>query len=440
MEVSVETTSELNRKMTVRLPEDTVKEKVDSKLQSLSKDIRIDGFRPGKVPPGVIRKRFGGAVRSEVIGELIQSSLGEAMEKEDLQVAGGLEVESTEAEEGQGLRYVASFEVYPQIELKPPEDLAIKGFVSEVTEADVDNMIQRLREQRKDWENVDRAAEAEDQLKINFEGRIADEVFTEGLVEDFAVVLGSNQMIPGFEDKLIGAETGQHLQFEIEFPSEYQNDKLAGKLAEFDVDVVQVAEGRLPEIDEEFIKSYGVESGDQDAFRVDIENNMQREMQRSLQAKAKTEVMDALYEANPLVLPKVMVEQEIDRIIAPIKESFEKQNKALPKDPPRDNYRQQAERRVGLGLLFAEILKKNQIQVDKDRVRSTIEGMAESYDDPQQMIDWYYSNSDQLNQIEQMVLEDQLVDWVLEKAKVTNDSISFDDLMNPSQETDKERG
>ncbi|MEE9397945.1 MAG: trigger factor [Methylococcales bacterium] len=440
MEVSVETTSELNRKLTVHVPEDTVKEKVDSKLQSLSKDIKIDGFRPGKVPPGVIRKRFGGAVRSEVIGELIQSSLGEAVEKEDLQIAGGLEVESTDAEEGQGLRFVASFEVYPQIELKPPKDLTIKGFASEVAEGDVDNMIERLREQRKDWKNVDRAAQTDDQLTINFEGSIADEVFTEGLVEDFMVVLGSNQMIPGFEDKLIGAETGQHLQFEIEFPAEYQNEKLAGKLAEFDVDVVQVEEGHLPEIDEEFIISYGVESGDQDAFREDIKNNMQRELQRGLQAKNKTEVMDALYAAHPLVLPKVMVEQEIDRIIAPIKESFQKQNKALPEDLPRDDYRQQAERRVGLGLLFVEILKKNQIQVDKDRVRSTIEGMAESYEDPQQMIDWYYSNPDQLNQIEQMVLEDQLVDWVLEQAKVTNESISFDELTNPSQETDKERG
>lgn len=433
MQVSVETTSELNRKMTVQVPEEKIQEKVVSRLKSLARDAKLDGFRPGKVPQSIIKQRFGGRVREEVVAELIQSSFFEALQEKNLRPAGGPEIIPQETAEGKGLEYVANFEVYPEFKLTPVEDLKIRHPVSQVTEADVDWMIEKLREQKKVWKAVERPAAQDDRVIISFEGKTDGECFTNGKVENFAVVLGSNQMVAGFEDKLSGAAAGSHLNFQIDFPADYANEKLAGKTAEFDIDVQKVEEAELPEVDAEFIKQHGIEEGDVEAFRKDVKANMEREMERAIRERMKTDVMKALYENNPLTLPQTLVEQEIERMMAPYKEAAKKHPEMLD-TLSRDKFEESARKRVALGLMLGDIIKQNNISPDKERIKATIFGIAQGYEKPDEVMNWYYSNSDQLRQVEHMVLEDQVVDWVLARVQKSDEEIGFKELMNPDQD------
>ncbi|MGZ8143780.1 MAG: trigger factor [Methylosarcina sp.] len=432
MQVSVEKTSELSRKMTVSVSEDVVQEKMAERLKSLAREIKIDGFRPGKVPAQVVKKMYGDKVRSEVTGDLIQSTFYQALQDQDLKPAGYPHIHP--AEETEGFKYTAVFEVYPEISLQGVNQLEIQRPVATVEEADVDAMIEKLRVQRKSWNTVDRASEINDRITISFTGSAEGENFTDGKVENYSVEIGSKQMIPGFEDNLIGLAAGGNKTFTVSFPEDYGNAQLAGKAAEFEVEVVKVEEPVLPEIDEAFIKAYGITEGTLEAFREDVRNTMERELEQALRGNLKNAVMDALYEKVQVTIPNSLIDEEVENLMKPYKESAKKRKMKLEDlQLPRDMFEEQAKRRVALGLVLGEIIQQNGIKVDNDKVRSVIEDMSRNYERPQDVIDWYYRDEKRLNDVQQMVLEDQAVEWLISQGKVTDYPMSFSDVMQNQQ-------
>jgi trigger factor len=429
MQVSVETTSELSRKMTVIVSEDKIRKQVDSRLQSLSSKAKIDGFRPGKVPQAVVRKRYGQQVREEVVSDLIQSSFYEAVRDEKLNPAGAPQIRANKIDEGEGLEYEASFEIMPDFVPMPLETLEVKRFTSNVRDEDIQGMIQRLREQRKSWSSVGRVSAKDDRVVIAFEGTQGEESFTNGRVEDFPVVLGSGQMIPGFEDKLTGLEAGAKLDFDIDFPAEYPGEKLAGKTGHFVVEVIAVEESVIPELDAEFIKSFGVETGELAGFQADIRANMEREMKRALKSRTKSSVMDQLFDRNSIQLPKVLVQDELNDLLKPYHESARKHKQPLDEDAMKPQLEPLARRRVALALILGKLIDAHGVKVDPARVRSAVEDLAASYEDADEVVRWYYADPSRLREVENMVLEDQVVDLILEKATTKEESIDFQALM-----------
>ncbi|MFZ2313946.1 MAG: trigger factor [Methylobacter sp.] len=428
MQVSVEKTSELSRKMTVSVPEEVVQEKMAARLKSLAREVKIDGFRPGKVPQHVVQKMYGDRVRGEIAGDLIQATYYEALQDQNLRPAGHPHIHSSD--EAEGFKYTAEFEVYPEISLEGVEQLEVLRPVSIVQEADVDDMIEKLRTQKKEWKAVKRASKKQDRVTINFSGTSEGENFTDGKVEAYQVEIGANQMIPGFEKNLTGLKAGDNKTFEVSFPEEYGNEKLAGKAAEFEVEVTNVEGPVLPKVDEAFIKAYGVEDGSVDSFRADIKNNMERELEQALRGKLKTAVMDALYEKIQIAVPNTLIDQEVENMMKPYLETAKRQKMKLEDlKLPRDVFEDQAKRRVALGLILGEIIHKNDIKVDGNKVRATIEDMAKSYERPEDVINWYYSDESRLNDVQQMVLEDQTIEWLVARAKVSDETINFNDVM-----------
>jgi trigger factor len=437
MQVSVEATSELNRKMTVHVPEEKILEQVSKRLKSMANKVRIDGFRPGKVPHGVIQKRFGPGVREEVLAEMIQSSFYDAVREENLKPVARPVIEPQAMEEGHGLKYVAHFEVAPEFVLFPLESMEVKRFVSEVNEEDVDAMLQRLREQRKTWRETDRPSASGDLAIVSFQGMIDGDSFTNGKVENVPVVLGASQMIPGFEERLLGLAAGATASFSLDFPEDYNVEKLAGKRADFEVEVHKVQEGVLPEIDAEFAQAFGVEDGDLNALREEIKTSMEREMKRALASRTKDAVLDELHKRNVGVeLPKSMVDDELNQLVEPYRDSAKQQAKPFDEAEAKQRLAPVARRRVALGLLVNRIIELEQIKVSPERVRATIEELSLSYENPQQMANWYYSNQDQLNQVRGMVLEDQVVDAILARAQTTEERLAFGALMNWNAQTE----
>lgn len=431
MQVSVEKTSELSRKMTVTVPEDIVQGKVNERLKSLALEVKVDGFRPGKVPQKVVQKMYGARVKEEITGDLIQTNYVQALQENDLRPAGMPLIEPIKTDEG--FSFAAIFEVYPEFSLDAVETIEVSKPVANVEAGDVDAMIEKLKEQKKDWQETEQDSQAGDQVTINFSGVCEGENFTNGTVEDFKVEIGAKNMIPGFEDQMTGLAAGVKKTFEITFPEDYGNEKLAGKVAEFDIEVLKVESPVVPEVNEQFIKAYGIESGDLEEFRSDVQKNMQRELVQGLKTRLKNTVMDALYDAVSVSLPKVMVDQEVEVLMKPYYENAKKRNVDVNEIKPANaDFEDQAKRRVALGLILAEIIQKNEIKAEADKIRAVIEDMAQSYEDPEQVINWYYGEQERLAEVEQMVLEDATVEWVLGKVKVTDETVSFNDIMEPA--------
>ena len=432
MQVSVEKTSELSRTMTVCIPEAVVQKKMADRLKSLAREIKIDGFRPGKVPQEVVKKMYGERVRGEIAGDLIKDTYYDALEGQDLKPAGHPHIQPLD--EIDGFKYTAVFEVYPEISLKGIDELEIVRPLSTVSDTDVDGMIEKLRVQKQTWRVVDRPAQNSDNVTISFSGTSEGENFTDGKLEDFKVICGQKKMISGFEDNLLGLTAGAHKTFILNFPEDYGNEKLAGKAAEFEVDVVEVEEPVLAEIDEAFIKAYGIEDGLIESFRADVKNNMQRELDQALRSKLKSSVMDALYEKVKLTVPNTLVDVEIESLMKPYIETAKRQKMKLEDlKLPRDSFEDQAKRRVALGLILGEVIQKESIKLDNDKVRSTIEDMAKSYERPEDVVAWYYSDESRLNEVQQMVLEDQVVEWLVAQAKVSDETVNFNDVMDKQQ-------
>ena len=433
MQVSVEKTSELSRKMIVSVPENVVQEKMAARLKSLAKQVKIDGFRPGKAPQQVVNKLYGERVRDEVTGDLIQSTYFEALDKEQLRPVSHPLIHSPDNSEG--FKYTAEFEVYPEISLDAVNGMSVTRPVAEVTESDVDAMVEKLRVRNKTWQEVDRTSREQDRITINFSGSVDGENFTDGTVENYPVEIGAKQMIPGFEDGLIGLTAGAKSTFKATFPENYGKETLAGKEADFEAEVVKVEEPVLPEVDEEFIKKHGIEDGDMAAFREDVRNTMERQLSQSLASRLKNSVMDALYGAVQVTVPTALIDSEIETLMQPYKENAKKKNVRIEDlDLPRDLFEEQAKRRVALGLILAEVIDKGEIKLDNDRVRTTIEEMAQNYERPQDVINWYYADEKRLQEVRNMVLEDQAVEWLVAKARVQDENLNFYDLMdNPAR-------
>jgi len=439
MQVSVETTSGLERRMTVGIPADRIENEVNKRLQQTAKRARVDGFRPGKVPMSVIRKRFGASAHQEVIGEVIQSSFYEAIMQEKLNPAGAPSVEPKSMEAGKDFEYVATFEVYPEVTLAGFEAISVERPESEVTEADVDTMLETLRKQNTRFEAVERAAENGDQVTIDFVGKIDGEAFQGGTANGSNLVLGSGRMIPGFEEGLVGAKAGDSLTLKVTFPEDYQNLDLAGKAAEFETTVQAVAAPALPELNDEFFAQFGVNEGGLEGFRAEVRKNMERELRQAIKTKVKGQVMDGLLKTNTVEVPKALISNEIDRLREQAVQQFGGAN-IQASQLPAELFEEQAKRRVSLGLVVAEVVKQNDIKPDNDRVRAMVEELASAYQEPEQVINWYYQNEQQLGEIQSVVLEEQVVDTVLQKAQVTDKKVAYEEAVKPAQPAQVEAG
>ena len=435
MEVSIENTGDLERKLTIQIPEDQIQPKVQSRLQSLSKTTKVQGFRPGKVPMKVIQGRYGAQVRQEIVGQLVQSSFQEAISQENLRPAGMPTIDPLDDKENEGLEYTATFEIMPDITLNPIEKLSVEQPESTVEPADVDTLTETLRKQNSELMEVDRKAKQGDTLIVDFEGKVDGEVFEGGTATDFSIELGSNQLIDGFESGLIGTQKDDQKDLNLTFPDDYHAENLAGKKVVFSVTVKTVKEPKLPELDEAFFKRFAIEEGGLDAFKNMLKNNMERELFQRTKQLTRDNILDALYEANEVNLPNVLVENEAQRLLEEMRERFKSQGippEAMDK-VDASTYNEQAKKRVTLHLLLSEIIKQNELKADPAKVREIIESQAQGYEDPNAIINWYYADQSRLADIEAMALEDDIVNWVLEKAKVKTKKITFDEIMNTRQ-------
>ncbi|GAA6184177.1 trigger factor [Aliiglaciecola sp. NS0011-25] len=436
MQVSVETTQGLERRLTISVPADSIDSAVKSRLQQLAKTQRINGFRPGKVPVTVIKKRFGQAVRQEVAGEAMQRNFYEAVVQEKLNPAGMPRFEMTKDVDGEDLEFVASFEIYPELEVQGIDKIEIEKPVVEINDKDLDNMMDTLRKQHADWKEVKRKAKKDDRVTINFVGTIDGEEFDGGKAEDFPLELGKDRMIPGFEKPLVGAKKGEEVVSKVTFPEDYHAENLKGKEAEFTISVTKVEGLELPKVDEEFAKLFGIEDGDIEALKVEVRKNMQRELDQTLKAKLKEDVISGLLEQNSIDVPKALLDQEIDALREQAKQRFQQQsggNSANMPELPADLFAENAKRRVSIGLILGEIIKTNEIKVDDAKVEQLIETTASAYEDPSEVIEYYKTNNELLQQIQNVALEEQAVELVLSQAKVKEVDTAFDDIMNKQQ-------
>ena len=436
MQVSVETTQGLERRMTVALPSEDIDSAVMERLQSLSKTTRINGFRPGKVPFKVVKKRYEPQVRSEVLGSMINKSYFDAVQQEKLRPAGQPDIvpgENSDDDNENGFSFVATFEVYPDFEPVFNDTIKVTRPLVTIEDTDIDEMLENLRKQRTEFTTVERESQNDDQIVIDFVGRIDGEEFDGGKAEKAPLVLGSNSMIPGFESQLMGMKAGEEKTIKVTFPEEYQAEHLAGKETEFDITVHEVKESTLPELTEELIRTFGIEDGTIESLRADIRKNMERELKTRVENQVKTQVMDGLVELNPIDVPGSLVAEEIVR-----------QREQLMQQMPAESdssmladelFTEQATRRVKLGLVVAEIIQRNEIKADAAAVRTQVEQMASSYQDPQQVVDYYYGNPEMLKNIEGLVLEDAVTTSVLDAATVSDEPTTFKDIMNPSEPT-----
>ncbi len=424
MQVSVETTEGLERRMTIQVPAEGVDQEVSKRLQKYSKEMRMDGFRPGKVPQKVVKKRFGAQIRQEVAAELVEKSYYDAIKQEDLNPATMPAIDAGDFEEGKDLEFTAVFEVFPVVEIKDFSSIALERDTADITDADLADMIERLRQQRVEWKEVDRGAAEDDRLTVDYKGRVGDDYLADANREDAEVILGKGSLFPEFEKNLAGLKAGENAEFDVQFPDEYPAEDAAGKSVHFEVSVKAVAEAVLPEVDEAFAKEFGVEDGDLDEMRKQVKANMQRELDDRLRAANKDRVLDALLAAHDIPLPKALIDHEVERLNQP-----DQNTNAAPASP--EQTRGQAERRVALGLLMRAVVEKHEIEIDQERVMQRLMTMAQSFEQPQYVIDMYSKNEQLRQELETGTLEEQVVDKVLEEANTNDNVMSFDDVMNP---------
>ena len=440
MQVTVETTAGLERKMHVVVPSERVEVQVTEKIKQTAKQARINGFRPGKVPLREVKRRFGAGIRQEVSSEMIQSTYGEALQKEAINPAGMPKIEEVNIEEGKDLEYTAVFEVFPEVEVSGLENIEVERLSSSIEEADLEKMIDTLREQRLVYAETDRAAAEKDQVNLDFEGFLEDEPFEGGKAEGTDLVLGSGSMIPGFEDGLAGLKADEEKDLKLTFPENYQAENLAGQEVLFKMKVNKVSEPELPELNDAFFEQFDVKEGGVEAFRKEVTNNMKRELDSAIKTKVKDQVMDGLSENNEVDLPQSLIDQEVNRMRQEAVQQFGGGAQFDPSMLPAEMFTEQAQKRVKIGLIVSSIVDKNNLVADAEAVRETIEEMAATYQEPEDVINYYYSNEQQLSQIQNMVLEGQIVDFVLESAKVIDKTVSYDEAVKREAELPADEG
>ncbi|MDA3870129.1 MAG: trigger factor [Gammaproteobacteria bacterium] len=428
MQVSVETGEGLERKLKVQVPAETVDAQVESRLKSMQSRVKVDGFRPGKVPFSVVKQRYSTQVFQEVAGEVMQNTFREAVTQESLRPASDPSIEPISFELGHPLEYVATFEVYPEVELAPVSELNIEKLSAEIQDKDVDNLLETLRKQKASWTEVDRPSKEGDRVTVSFKGSIDGELFEGGSAENVPLVLGSGSMIPGFEEQFVGLAKGEDSTVKITFPEDYSASELAGKPAEFAVSASKVEAPELPALDDAFAKEFGVEEGGMEKLREDVRNNMQRELDNRISLDLKTKVMDKLLEANPIEVPKAIVQEEAEAL----KKQASAQQTA---EPSAEALASEAERRVKLGMILGDLVKTSELKVDRAKVDERIETMAKDYEQPDEFVNYYKSNPQLLQGVESMVVEDMVVDWVVDQAKISTVKSSFDEIMKPTSTT-----
>lgn len=433
MRVSIETTSGLERRLTVGVPAERVDGAVDQRLREAARNVRLPGFRPGKVPMRVMKQRFGAGVRQEVLGEVISQSFQEAVQTEQLRPAGQPKIEPRSFEAGKDIEYTAIFEVFPTVELNDVTGFSVNRPTADVTDEDVDEIIEVFRKQQGKLVDVDRAAAEGDTVTIDFVGTRDDEAFEGGSGEDMALELGSGRMIPGFEDGIVGMTEGEEKTLDLTFPEDYQKEDLQGAEVQFAITVTHVQAQELAPLDDTLFASYGVEEGGEAVFREEVRKNMERELRNAVQNHLKGQVMDAVIEAHAdMEVPSSLISQEIDAMRSQMFQQFggqASQDMDLKSLLPDDMFKEQSERRVKLGLLLAEMIGKFELQADPAKVRETIEDIASTYQEPEEVINWYYSENEQLASIESRVLEDQVVEKLLEGATIVDEPCSYQEAL-----------
>ena len=433
MQVTVETVSKLERKMRITVPASEVSEKVEVKIKEAASQVRIKGFRPGKVPIREVRRRFGPGILQEVSSEIMQQSFAAAVDQQSLRPAGMPEIKDVVMELDKDLTFSALIEIFPEIKLGAFGDIKVTKPVADVSPDDLELMIEKLRDQRKSFVVVDRAAALDDQVTIDFAGTVDGEAFDGGQGDDNKLILGSNTMIPGFEDGIVGLTAGKEQDITVTFPDDYQAEDLAGKQAVFAVKVHEVAESTLPELNEDFFKEFGVEDGGMAAFRVEVQNNMEKELKAAVENRVKTQVMDGLILVTPVDSPKALVNDECQRMRQEMVQQFGGGQQFDVNMLPLELFTDQAERRVKLGLIVNAIVEQNNVVSDEARVRTKIEEIASSYEQPEQLINYYYSNEQQLSQVQSLVLEEQIVSLILDSADIEETRVSYEEALKPAE-------
>jgi trigger factor len=432
MQVSIEILDGLQRRLTVELPAARIDEEVHKRLRKMSGRVRLRGFRPGKVPVKVVKGRFGKSVRDEVTNEVIRDSYIEALKQEQLKPAGGPVIDVSPVAEGEDLKYLATFEVFPELELASLESFEIRRPVAEITGQDIDNMLERLRKQRVTWSPVDRAAVEGDRVTMDFTGSMNGEEFEGGSGTDAAVVLGSRELVPGFEAGLEGMAPGERKIIKVTFPGDYHSGTLAGREADFTVSMKEVAEPQLPEVDEQFTQAFGVKEGGVETLRDELKRNMEGQLRRGIRAQMKQQVMQQLLTAHELVLPKALVDNELRNLAE--QAGMLKKDESEPAEigeEVRARFGDQARDRVKLGLIVQELVKTAGIEVDQRRVDAHIDMLASTYEQPDQLRGFYRTNSQAMETVRGTVMEEQVVDWVLERARVSEVPNSFEAALSP---------
>ena len=433
MAVNVETLEKLERKITLELPVAEIQKEVEARLKRLSKQVKMDGFRPGKVPLSVVAKQYGYSVQYEVMNDKVGQAFQSAAAEAQLRIAGAPRINEKEGAAEGKVAFEAIFEVYPEVKIGDLSAAEVEKLSAEVDEAAIDRTLDILRKQRRTFVARDEAgtAEAGDRVTIDFEGKIDGELFDGGKAEGFQFLVGEGQMLEQFDAAVRGMKAGESKTFPLDFPADYHGKEVAGKTADFLVTLKKVEAQNLPAVDEEFVKSLGIEAGTVEALRADIKKNLEREVKFRLQARNKAAVMDALIANAELDLPKASVEAEVERLIEGARADLKQ--RGIPdadKAPiPAELFKDQAERRVRLGLVVAELVKANELHAKPEQLDAHIEEMAASYERPEEVVRWYKGDNRRLAEVEAIVIENNVADFVLGKAKVTDKAVSFEELM-----------
>jgi trigger factor len=430
MQTTIETLGKLERRLVMEVPHDQIEREVEDRLKQMARTVRLHGFRPGKVPMKIVTKQFGPQVRSEVIGAAVEKSFGDAVRDQNLRVAGYPRIEPKSDGDGKSLAFSATFEVYPEIAIGDLAVATVERPTIEVGAAEVDKTIEILRKQRATLVPVDRAAAKEDRVTIDFDGTRDGVPFEGGSAKGFSFVVGEGRMLADFDRNVEGMAPGSTKTFDVAFPADYGAKDIAGKVASFTVTLHGVEEPKLPALDAEFSRSLGVASGDLDEMRAQVKENLEREVKKRVQAKIKDQVMKALVESTPLDLPNALIDMEIQGLIEMAKRDLAARGVKAPEVPlPPDLFAEQAKRRVALGLIVSELVRVNALHAKPEQVRAVVDDLAQSYEDAGEVVSWYYSDPKRLQDVEANVLEDNVVNWVMARAKVVDTAVAFDDLM-----------
>lgn len=436
MQSNLENLSALERRLSVTVPATEINSEVESRLKRLSRTVKMHGFRPGKVPLKVVAQHYGLQVRQEVLGDAMQKSFGEAVRSQNLRVAGYPRFEPAPLAEGSAeFQYSATFEIYPEVVVGDIASASIERPVLEVGDSEVDKTLEVMRKQRAEYVPVERAAHTGDRATIDFRGTVDGAEFQGSTAKDQPVVLGEGRLLPEFEGNVTGMKAGESKAFDVRFPDDYHGKEVAGKTARFEVTVKQVAEPKLPEVDAAFAKSLGVADGDLAQMRTEIKANLEREVKGKLKARVKDQVMQALLDATRLDAPRSLVQMELQRMQAGARQELAARGLKVPDDAPlpMDMFEQQAQRRVSLGLILGELVKAHELFAKPEQVRALVEEQAQSYERPEEVVKWFYSDPERLRDLESVAAEENVVTWALGLAKVTEKSVEIDELLGKRQ-------